>query len=164
VVSAREADVRAALARVMDPEIPTCPITELGIVKSVVMRDGVADIELLPTFAGCPALDVIREDVERAVRALGVEVRARFVNDPPWTVDRVTPAGFEALREYGIAAPGGGAPVLVQLGRPAAVACPYCGARETEESSAFGPTPCRTIRYCPECRNPFEGFKPKRAG
>lgn len=155
-------DVRAALARVMDPEIPTCSITDLGIVERVAVGPDAVEVDLLPTFAGCPALDVIREEAERAVRALAPdrEARVRFVMAPPWTTDRLTDAGRAGLREHGIAPPG--ERVLVTLGRPEHVACPYCGATDTDLSSAFGPTPCRTIRYCASCRNPFEGFKPKR--
>jgi ring-1,2-phenylacetyl-CoA epoxidase subunit PaaD len=151
-----EADVRAALATVHDPEIPTCSITDLGIVQRVdVGADGVA-IDLLPTYSGCPALDVIREDVERAVQALGAHPTVRFVMSPPWTSDRLTDAGRAALAEYGIAGP------VLQIGsKPVAVPCPYCGSGATELQSSFGPTLCRTIRYCNACRNPFEGFKTK---
>jgi ring-1,2-phenylacetyl-CoA epoxidase subunit PaaD len=151
-------DIRAALGAIMDPEIPTCSITDLGIVEDV--RIGATiEIDLLPTFAGCPALDVIREDVEVAVRALtgdATEVRVRFVNHPPWNTDRISDAGKEALGAYGIAPP-----VLLPIGRKETVSCPYCGSEQTVLESAFGPTPCRTIRYCSACRNPFEGFKTK---
>jgi ring-1,2-phenylacetyl-CoA epoxidase subunit PaaD len=132
-------------------------------------------VDLLPTFAGCPALDVIREDVVAAVSAVAGdrEVRVRFVNAPPWTTDRITPAGREAMRGYGLTPPAGGAhgPVLVPVGTPAraganatAATCPFCGSRETVRESAFGPTLCRATHYCRACRNPFEAFKPKVAG
>jgi ring-1,2-phenylacetyl-CoA epoxidase subunit PaaD len=142
----------------MDPEIPTCSITDLGIVQDVRMPPGRIEIDLLPTFAGCPALDVIREDVEAAVRALTTsEIKVRFVNDPPWTTDRISVGAQEALGAFGIAPP-----VLLQIGAKEAMPCPYCGSTETTLESAFGPTPCRTVRYCSSCRNPFEGFKTKR--
>lgn len=157
MVTLAEADVIAALAEVRDPEIPTARITDLGIVERVAVTPDAIEVDLLPTFAGCPALDSIREDVERTVRALGREPRVRFVMSPPWTTDRLNDAGREALREYGIAPP-----VLLQIGRTP-IRCPYCGSEATREESAFGPTPCRTIRYCDACRNPFEGFKPKGA-
>ena len=90
--------VREALSVVMDPEIPTCSITDLGIVHDVRISSQSIEIDLLPTFAGCPALDVIREDVEAAIRKLttDAEVRVRFVNDPPWTTDRISVGGREA--------------------------------------------------------------------
>ena len=151
--------VRETLATVMDPEIPTCSITDLGIVHDIRITAEHIEIDLLPTFAGCPALDVIREDVEAAVRALNddVEIRVRFVNDPPWTTDRISVSGREALGGYGITPP-----VLLPIGRKETMTCPYCGSQQTVLESAFGPTPCRTVRYCNSCRNPFEGFKTKQ--
>lgn len=155
-----EADVLAALDAVMDPEIPSCSVIDLGIVERVAVSPDGVEIDLLPTFSGCPALDVIGADVEAAVRELGGEPRVRWVRSTPWTTDRISERGRARLAEYGIAPPGSA--VVVQLGRPEPIACPYCGATATEEQSAFGPTPCRAIRYCPACRNPFEAFKPKR--
>jgi ring-1,2-phenylacetyl-CoA epoxidase subunit PaaD len=155
-----ETGIRTALAEVKDPEIPTCAITDLGIVHEVRVSGGAVEVDLLPTFAGCPALDVIREDVESVVRALApdLEIRVRFVMDPVWTTERINDSAGRGLISYGIAPP-----VFVQLGRPEPVTCPFCGYEQTVEESAFGPTPCRTIRYCPSCKNPFEGFKNKSA-
>ena len=150
-------EVRAALSAVKDPEIPTCSITDLGIVHDVRVAGARIEIDLLPTFAGCPALDVIRDDVEKAARDLDqdAEITVRFVTAPPWTTDRVTEECKRALNGYGISSP------VLQIGRAQHVACPYCGSDNTIEESAFGPTPCRTVRYCNACRNPFEGFKTK---
>jgi ring-1,2-phenylacetyl-CoA epoxidase subunit PaaD len=159
VIAVSTERILEALARVKDPEIPVCSITDLGLVKDVSVTDETVDVTLLPTFVGCPALDMIIEDAERAVRevASGREVCVRYSLDPPWTTDRITEAGREALRTFGIAPPGGG---LLQI----AVGCPHCGSLATTLDSAFGPTPCRTIRYCTSCRNPFEGFKHKGSG
>jgi ring-1,2-phenylacetyl-CoA epoxidase subunit PaaD len=159
VVTSVEAAVREALSHVKDPEIPVCSITDLGLVEGVEVSDDAIAVTLLPTFVGCPALDVIREDAERAVLdvAQGRAVRVAYVFDPPWTTDRVTESGREALKSFGIAPAGG--PTLVQL----TVRCPHCGSLATHIESDFGPTPCRSIRYCDSCRNPFEGFKPKHA-
>jgi ring-1,2-phenylacetyl-CoA epoxidase subunit PaaD len=149
--------IRTALSAVKDPEIPTCSITDLGIVYDIRVAGARIEIDLLPTFAGCPALDVIRADVERAARDLDseAEILVRFVNAPPWTTDRVTEDGARALNGYGISSP------VLQIGRAHHVRCPYCGSENTIEETAFGPTPCRTVRYCNGCRNPFEGFKAK---
>jgi ring-1,2-phenylacetyl-CoA epoxidase subunit PaaD len=123
----------------------------------------------LPTFAGCPALDVIRQDAEAAVRgaAPGFEVRVSFVYSPPWTSDRITSEGRSALKEYGITPPTHGALPFVPLASlqriEGAVACPFCGSEETVMESAFGPTLCRSTHFCRSCRNPFEAFKPKSA-
>ena len=150
--------VRDALRAVMDPEIPTASILDLGILHDVRLTGDRIEIDLLPTFAGCPALDLIREDVEKAARALApdTDVVVRFINDPPWTTDRLNQGASAALKAYGISSP------LLQIGRAQQITCPYCGSDQTVEESAFGPTPCRTIRYCNSCRNPFEGFKTKR--
>jgi ring-1,2-phenylacetyl-CoA epoxidase subunit PaaD len=166
-----ERDVWTALAGVHDPEIPPCSITDLGIVERVRVFEEAVEVDLLPTFAGCPALDVIRQDAEAAAGAAagGREVRVRFVFAPPWTSDRITPEGRRALTAYGITPPGEGGsrgPVavpLAALSRSGGVACPFCGSRDTVLESAFGPTLCRTIQFCRACRNPFEGFKPKGA-
>ena len=149
-----ETAVRDALAHVKDPEIPVCTITQLGLVERIDVSDDAVEVTLLPTFVGCPALDEIRIDAERAVVevAAGRHVTVRFSLEVPWTTDRITEDGREALRTFGIAPP------LLQITYP----CPNCGSRDTTLEAPFGPTPCRTIRYCNACRNPFEGFKPKK--
>lgn len=165
-----EGTVWDALSQVHDPEIPPCSITDLGIVEDVHVTDEVVEVALLPTFVGCPALDVIRDDAEAAVRAAarGRLVRVRFVYSKPWTSDRITPEGRRALREYGLTPPGETARAeavvvpLAALGRRATVAeCPFCGSADTVVESAFGPTLCRSTHFCRSCRNPFEAFKPK---
>ncbi len=157
-----------ALSRVRDPEIPPVSITDLGIVERVEVDDDQIRVVLLPTFAGCPALDAIREDAEAAARAVsdGRRVAVSFVYSPPWTSDRITPEGREALRSYGLTPPGSrGGATFVPLAalHPAARAatCPFCGSEDSVLESAFGPTLCRTTHFCNACRNPFEAFKPK---
>jgi ring-1,2-phenylacetyl-CoA epoxidase subunit PaaD len=157
---------------VHDPEIPPCSITDLGIVERVTVSGDGVEVELLPTFAGCPALDVIREDAETAVRGAAGdrEVAVRFVYSKPWTSDRSTAAGRRALTEYGVTPPSEGQPAgsarvfvpLASLQRTeGSVACPFCGSEDTVMESAFGPTLCRSTHFCRACRNPFEAFKPK---
>ena len=150
--------IHEALTRVMDPEIPVCSITDLGLVEDIAVNDSSIEVTLLPTFVGCPALDAIREDVEGALRDVAGDrtVSVSYRYDPPWTTDRMTPAAREALTSFGIAPPA--TRRLLQI----AVPCPLCGSLDTRIESEFGPTPCRTIRYCAACRNPFEGFKPKQ--
>jgi ring-1,2-phenylacetyl-CoA epoxidase subunit PaaD len=167
-----ELEVWRALSEVHDPEIPPLPITDLGIVERVEVADEEVRVDLVPTFAGCPALDVIREEAEAAVRAAapGRDVRVAFVLTSPWTSDRITPEGREALRRYGLTPPGEGGyrPPVIPLGElhrrepqgPGAV-CPYCGSTQTVLESSFGPTLCRSTHFCRACRNPFEAFKPK---
>lgn len=161
----------AALSGVHDPEIPPLSITDLGIVERVQITEGAVEVDLLPTFSGCPALDVIREDAEAALRTVagGRDVRVRFSFSPPWTSDRITPEGREALRRYGLTPPGragaGGRAFVplsaVDRGRPGGAACPFCGSEDSVLESAFGVTLCRSTHFCRACRNPFEAFKPK---
>jgi ring-1,2-phenylacetyl-CoA epoxidase subunit PaaD len=172
--TAEEVELAAweALAEVHDPEIPPLAITDLGIVHGVRVDDRHVEITLLPTFAGCPALDVIREDAEASVRAAlpSHDVHVDFSFAPPWTSDRITPEGRAALRRYGLTPPGEGGyrPPLIPLGElhrrvpegPGAL-CPFCSSTDTVLESSFGPTLCRSTHFCRNCRNPFEAFKPK---
>ncbi|MHC5004201.1 MAG: 1,2-phenylacetyl-CoA epoxidase subunit PaaD [Planctomycetota bacterium] len=155
-----ERDVMTVLRTIPDPEMPIS-IVDLGLVEAVeIDADGAVSITMLPTFVGCPALDMIRADVESKVGALdGVRtVRVRWVNDPAWSVDRITEPGRASLREHGVVVPertaAGTTPLTVS-----AVACPFCGSRSTSLESAFGPTRCRSIFYCDACGNSFEQMK-----
>jgi ring-1,2-phenylacetyl-CoA epoxidase subunit PaaD len=154
------AAIRAALADVPDPEIPVVSVVDLGMVEDVEVGPSGIRVTLLPTFVGCPALDVIQTAVERRLQVFGLPVDVRFEYHVPWTSDRITPAGREKLRSSGFAPPMPSKPgteLLVQLG--ATVPCPTCGSRRTVLENAFGPTRCRAIYYCTSCRQPFETFK-----
>ncbi|MGH2685779.1 MAG: 1,2-phenylacetyl-CoA epoxidase subunit PaaD [Actinomycetota bacterium] len=154
---------------VHDPEIPACSITDLGMVERVRVSDDAVEVDLLPTFVGCPARDIIGADVRQGLARVAEDrdVRVRFVYDPPWTTDRITERGRARLREIGIAPewhggpPVPAGPVDIPLMQPSTVACPFCGSTETSRESSWGPTPCRTQHFCRACRNPFEGFKEK---
>jgi ring-1,2-phenylacetyl-CoA epoxidase subunit PaaD len=150
-----------ALSRIADPEIPTISIVELGVIRDVDVDGDRVRVAFTPTFLGCPALDVMREQMAEAVRALGAEPEIDVVHDDPWSSDRITPEGRQKLEESGFAPPalrGEGPPTLVELRRHA-FRCPYCGSTETRLENIFGPTPCRSIRWCASCRQPFEQFK-----
>jgi ring-1,2-phenylacetyl-CoA epoxidase subunit PaaD len=151
-----------ALAEIPDPEIPVISLVELGVVKSVSVDAPRVRIEFTPTFMGCPALDTMRRQMENAVVSLGGEPQVDVVLDDSWSTDRITAEGREKLREAGFAPPPPRAEAptaLVQLQR-AVHRCPYCGSTETRLENIFGPTPCRSLRYCKSCRQPFEQFKP----
>ncbi|WP_419838112.1 metal-sulfur cluster assembly factor [Candidatus Poriferisodalis sp.] len=148
-----DAMVFDAVSLVCDPEYPDVTIAELGILESVsTAEDGsLVRIELVPTMLGCPALDVIRRDVAAAAQSActGVEARIEvvFVADPLWTPDRIAPSAVDFMaREYSVA-------VRSSL---ADATCPICGNAALEHRSDFGPTPCRSVEWCPECRNPIE--------
>jgi ring-1,2-phenylacetyl-CoA epoxidase subunit PaaD len=145
-----KARVLAVLRRVHDPEIPTVSITDLGLVHDVRREGEAIVVELLPTFVACPALEVIRQTVSDELLILGRPVRVEFTFAIPWTTDRLTPAGRAGLRAAGIAPPTD----------PADVRCPFCDSGRVAMDSAFGPTLCRSLFYCRDCRQPFEAFKP----
>lgn len=151
-----EPAVRRALGDVPDPEIPVLSVMDLGLVNGVSVEDDGIHVELLPTFVGCPALDAIRAAVSTRLAVFGRPVHVAFSYATPWTSDRITRDGRERLRRAGFAAPGTGGD-LIRLDD--SVPCPFCGSGRTRLDSLFGPTQCRTVRYCVDCRQPFEAFK-----
>jgi ring-1,2-phenylacetyl-CoA epoxidase subunit PaaD len=156
-----EAAVWDALAEIPDPEIPVISLVDLGVVKSVAVDQERVRIEFTPTFMGCPALDAMRTQMEAAVTALGGKPEVDVLLDDSWSTDRITPEGREKLRVAGFAPPtprAEGPTTLLQLQR-AVHRCPYCSSTETRLDNIFGPTPCRSLRYCTSCRQPFEQFK-----
>jgi ring-1,2-phenylacetyl-CoA epoxidase subunit PaaD len=148
-----------ALQEVKDPEIPVVSVLEIGIVRDVAITDDAVQIAITPTFAGCPALHVIRADIEATIGALGADdVRVEIVLHPPWSSDWITESGRQKLKTFGLAPPprhGGNVPVTFY--EP--VSCPYCDSQNTAVRNTFGPTLCRAIYFCNACRQPFEQFK-----
>ncbi len=146
-----DAAIRAALAEVTDPEIPTISIVDLGVVhRADVGSDGAIRVELLPTFVGCPAIELIRSAVRDRLQSFGRPVEVGVSFEIPWTSDRISTRGREQLRQSGLALPDD----------LAAVRCPYCDSPRVAMDSIFGPTLCRSLFYCRGCRQPFEAFKP----
>jgi ring-1,2-phenylacetyl-CoA epoxidase subunit PaaD len=169
IAPSREAAVWAALAEIADPEIPAISLVDLGVIGGFAFEPRAEggerlSVELLPTFIGCPAIEVMRQQIGERLGDLGLadEVAVDLSFAVPWTSDRITAAGREALRSSGFAPP-------VQIGAtfsgdsltvlPIAT-CPYCASRNTTLENPFGPTLCRAIYHCADCRQPFEAFKP----
>lgn len=154
-------DVWQALAAVMDPEIPVVSVVDMGIIRAVdVAPDGVT-VTMTPTFSGCPALDVMRRDVAAAVRGLGVEhVTIHTVLHPAWSTEWISDAGREKLRRFGLAPPPRHQGNVADVAFFDLAECPRCGSTHTSLRNAFGPTLCRMIWYCHDCRDAFEQFKP----
>jgi len=165
----RESVVWAALAEIADPEIPAISLVDLGVIRGFAFAPLPAGgerltVELMPTFVGCPAIEVMRHQIGERLTELRVadEVTVELTFAEPWTSDRITPVGREALRLSGFAPPlhigstfsGDSLTVL-----PIAT-CPYCASRNTTLENPFGPTLCRAIYHCADCRQPFEAFKP----
>ena len=155
-----EAEVWEALAEVPDPEIPVISVVDLGVVRSVHVDGERVHVEFTPTFLGCPALEVMRSQMAERIAELGAEPEVEVVLDDSWSTDKITAEGREKLREAGFAppTPRGEGTTLVQL-QANGFRCPYCGSTQTRLENIFGPTPCRSLRYCESCRQPFEQFK-----
>lgn len=156
------------LGEVPDPEIPVISITDLGIVRDVAWDDATLVVTVTPTYSGCPATGVISLDIERHLRARGIDaLRIERRISPPWTSDWLKPEARARLRAYGIAPPvDGTAADGVASGRIARltgarqqVACPRCASVQTEEVSRFGSTPCKAAWRCRDCLEPFDYFK-----
>ncbi len=144
-----ESQVRTALAEVPDPELPVLSVVDLGIVHRVTVAPDAIEVAILPTFVGCPALDVIRSTIADHLASFGRPVRVETTFEVPWTSDRISPVGLEALRRAGIAPPA----------EPGDTRCPYCDSGDVAMDSAFGPTQCRSLFYCRGCRQPFEALR-----
>jgi ring-1,2-phenylacetyl-CoA epoxidase subunit PaaD len=162
-----ETEVWEALAEVPDPEIPVVSVVDLGLVHAVELDGERLRVELLPTFVGCPALELIRRSVADRLAGMAPEVEVEMTFAVPWTSDRVTAEGRRKLRQSGFAPPGPAASPPDRDGRPlfATIAvrptatCPWCGSADTALENLFGPTLCRTLFWCNRCRQPFEQFK-----
>jgi ring-1,2-phenylacetyl-CoA epoxidase subunit PaaD len=156
------AAVRALLTEVPDPELPMLSVVDLGIVHRIDVGsgDGPIRIEILPTFVGCPALELIKASIADRLGAFGRPVEVITTFEVPWTSDRITPQGRRALEAAGIAPPGEPQAAANLIALEPRVPCPHCGSRETVLENLFGPTQCRTIRFCRACRQPFEAIKP----
>ncbi|MGW9192266.1 1,2-phenylacetyl-CoA epoxidase subunit PaaD [Micromonospora chersina] len=155
-------DPRAAVAAVVDPEIRVITIDELGILRSVDEdpATGRVVVTITPTYTGCPAMDVIRADIRRALVAAGhPDAEVRTVYAPAWSTDWISEGGRAKLAAAGIAPPApaarGGGVVPLTL----AVRCPRCGSPETEQVSRFGSTACKALWRCRSCSEPFDHLK-----
>ena len=154
------------LGAVLDPEVPALSVRDLGIVRDVIDHGAELEVVLTPTYSGCPATEVIERSVLDAIAAQGLgPARATLRRAPAWTTDWISEDGKRKLREYGIAPPGpvlpeGTAPIRIFRSNDAKVACPHCGSPDTERTSAFGSTACKSLYRCRACREPFEHFKP----
>ena len=175
----RLAAVWEALADVPDPEIPAVSVVDLGVIRGVEFTDPPVDtgtggdrlrVELLPTFVGCPAIEVMRQAIAARLAPLADDIEVAVTFDEPWTTERITPEGRRKLRESGFAPPAAVGPAATSVTEDALLQilpmatlpvaeCPHCRSRRTTLDNAFGPTLCRAIYYCNDCRQPFEQFK-----
>lgn len=157
-LSLDQARAWAAASSVPDPEVPCVTVADLGILRWVEMRDGVAVAGVTPTYSGCPAVLAIELAVEAALRDVGFDARIERVLSPAWTTDWITPEGREKLRAYGIAPPEGPSGKAALFSDPT-VHCPRCGSAHTAKLSEFGSTACKAQYQCRACAEPFDYFK-----
>ncbi|MGW2048710.1 1,2-phenylacetyl-CoA epoxidase subunit PaaD [Streptomyces sp. NPDC001858] len=179
--TALEAELLEIAGAVPDPELPVLTLQELGVVRAVrVLGTQAVEVELTPTYTGCPAVEAMSVDIERALHAHGIrEVTVRRVLSPAWSTDDITDEGRRKLHRFGIAPPRtvrDTGPVALALGptrtlapepgptrtpapEPDPVRCPHCGSADTELLSRFSSTACKALRRCLACREPFDHFK-----
>jgi ring-1,2-phenylacetyl-CoA epoxidase subunit PaaD len=148
---------RARLAAVPDPEIPAVSLVELGIVRDLRQNSDGLEVVLTPTYSGCPATELIADDVRAALAEFG-DVTVTLQRSPAWTTDWITPEGREKLQQYGIVPPQCSAEQAIRV--VPRLRCPRCSGERTEQLSRFGSTPCKSTWRCVECGEPFEYFKP----
>ncbi|UFQ16933.1 MULTISPECIES: 1,2-phenylacetyl-CoA epoxidase subunit PaaD [Streptomyces] len=158
--TALEAELLALAGSVPDPELPVLTLGDLGVVRGVrVLAPGKVDVELTPTYTGCPAIEAMTSDIERALHDHGMtEVSVRTVLSPAWSTDDISAEGRRKLAAFGIAPPRShptDGPVPLSL----SIRCPHCGSTDTELLSRFSSTACKALRRCVSCREPFDHFK-----
>lgn len=150
----------AILYTVSDPEIPVLSIMEMGVVRSAQITNEIVEVQITPTYSGCPAMDVIGEDIIKAFQQNGYEARVVLVLSPAWTTDWITQKGRAALEKYGIASPlSENADKEALLGNKKLVKCPQCHSLNTKLISQFGSTACKAFFQCEDCLEPFDYFK-----
>ncbi|MCP3819310.1 phenylacetate-CoA oxygenase subunit PaaJ [Streptomyces sp. A3M-1-3] len=158
--TALEEELARLAGSVPDPELPVLTLAELGVLRGVqVLGPGRVEVELTPTYTGCPAIEAMSADIEQVLHAHGIpDVSVRTVLSPAWSTDDISAEGRRKLADFGIAPPrahAAGGPVSVAL----SVRCPHCGSTDTELLSRFSSTACKALRRCASCREPFDHFK-----
>ena len=139
------------LEQVSDPEIPVLSIMDMGVVRSAVIINDVVKVEITPTYSGCPAMDVIGDDIKKALKEAGYESKVDLILHPAWTTDWITPRGRKALDAQ--------ADKDVLLNGKRIVKCTNCGSQNTRLVSQFGSTACKAQFQCDDCQEPFDYFK-----
>lgn len=148
------------LETVSDPEIPVLSIMDMGVVRSAIIENDIVKVQITPTYSGCPAMDVIGDDIKKALKEAGYKSEVELILSPAWTTDWITPRGRKSLEDYGIAAPlNAEADKDVLLHGKRLVKCPQCHSINTRLVSQFGSTACKAQFQCNDCHEPFDYFK-----
>ena len=166
---ARVQAARTALEAVMDPEIPVINLRELGVLRDVTLNYDTLQVTITPTYAGCPAMAQMREDIEVALHNNGLSpFEGRTVLSPAWTTDWMSASTHDKLRAYGIAPPAHLSAEATNTPQPirwhslpqATPACPQCASPLTTLIAQSGSTACKALYRCLQCSEPFDYFKP----
>jgi ring-1,2-phenylacetyl-CoA epoxidase subunit PaaD len=153
-------DILEWLEAVKDPEIPAISLVDLGVITKVdIDHEGKVTVDMTPTFAGCPAMDYMKKDVEDVLTQKGVDFEVNVSFKSHWSSNRITEKGRAALKNFGLAPPQK-FQLVPDLDILDKTPCPYCDSHDTEMKSPFGPTLCRSLHYCNSCLQAFEQFKP----
>jgi ring-1,2-phenylacetyl-CoA epoxidase subunit PaaD len=152
-------DIYKILENVTDPEIPVLAITDLGIINKIDFQNEVVCVEITPTFVGCPALEYIKAEIISVLEEKGIAAEVRVNFSPPWTSDRISARGREALKSFGLGPPPK-SNLIQDISILETTLCPRCGSQNTKLKSLFGPTLCRSIHHCLDCQETYEQFKP----
>jgi ring-1,2-phenylacetyl-CoA epoxidase subunit PaaD len=150
------------LSEINDPEIPVVNIVELGIIRNVSASKEKVEVEITPTYSGCPAIHTIKEDIIEKLDSKGFQnISLKTIYSPAWTTDWITDEARDKLKKYGISTPAKNSsisrssPVIeIEL-----VHCPFCNSGNTLLRSSFGSTACKSFYYCNSCNQMFEHFK-----
>lgn len=156
-----EAEVYLALEAVKDPEIPVISVVDLGVIRDVLIgADGMVVVQLTPTFAGCPAIEHMKRNIVEVLSAAGIaHSRVDVMYNEPWSTNLISPKGRELLKDFGLSPPPAFDGMLTLEVLQNAI-CPKCSSNNTFMMNAFGPTACRAVHHCRNCRETFEQFKP----
>jgi len=148
------------LDEVKDPEIPVLSLIDLGVITDVTITDQKITVAMTPTFAGCPAMDYMRDDVIKVLSEKGIKkIEATVSFETPWNSNMISEKGRKALKEFGLAPPNK-YNLQVDIDVLKNVKCPFCDSDDTVMKTPFGPTLCRSMHYCNSCLQAFEQFKP----
>ena len=153
-------DILNTLHEVKDPEIPVISVVDLGIITDVQVKENVARVTMAPTFVGCPAVDYMRNQIQKKVEELGFEkVEVLVDREYKWSTNDISEKGKQLLKGFRLAPP-------PQFENELSLeilqaSCPHCGSKNTTLNSPFGSTLCRALYLCNDCKLTFEQFKPK---
>ncbi len=153
-------DLQSLLEEVYDPEIPVLSIMDMGVVRSASLDGENAIVEITPTYSGCPAMDMIGDEIKKKLSESGYKTEVKLILHPAWSTDWITEKGRKALEDYGIAAPlSEEHDKAALLGNKKIVKCTLCGSQNTKLVSQFGSTACKALFSCNDCGEPFDYFK-----